>query len=395
MSKLKLPDNYSNIFAEIKEQIEKSQIKVVIAANQELLWLYWNIGNKILYQKQQEGWGTKIIDRLSKDISKEYPKLKGFSSRNLKYMQKFASYYPKSIICVFSELWKYFKEKDFSQQSILMLQSIEDKSNRIVQEVTAQFAEQDFFNSPISRVTWTHHMGIMDKLKDYPRIFWYISNTIEHGISSNIMKMQIDMELFERQVKAKKITNFKNTLPPVQSDFANYLMKDPYIFDFVQAKEKADERNIEEQLERHISKFLLELGQGFSFVGRQYHLEVGDKDYYIDLLFYHLKLRCYVVVELKSGFFNPGDTGQLNFYLNVVNDLIKTDLDNDTIGILLCKSKDKVLAEYALKGYNQPMGIADYELSRSVPANMKSELPNIEELERQLEIDETNEDDGE
>lgn len=387
LQKRELPDNYTIVLKEIKSQIEVSQIKVVLAANQELLWLYWMIGNKILEQKQKEGWGAKVIERLSKDIKKEYPKLKGFSVRNLTYMQKFASYYTAATIIAFSEMWKKLRVEDFTKETILKLESFDNKEDAIVQELTAQFKEQYFLSSPISRITWTHHMGIMDKLKDYPDIFWYMLNTIEHGISSNIMKMQIEMGLYERQVKSKKITNFSNTLPPAQSDLANYLMKDPYIFDFVQAKEKADERDIEEQLEKHISKFLLELGQGFAFIGRQYHLEVGDKDYYIDLLFYHLKLRCYVVVELKSRSFKPGDTGQLNFYLNVINDLVKAEHDNDTIGILLCKGKDEVLAEYALKGYNQPMGIADYELSKSVPENIKSELPDIEDLEKQLEID--------
>ena len=227
MTEIKLPENYSSIFAEIKTQIEQAQIKAVISVNQELLWLYWNIGNRILSQKQQEGWGTKIIDRLSKDLIKEYPKLKGFSTRNLKYMQKFASYYPEHIIHAFTELWGYFKENGFSDKSMLKLQSIDNKESEIVQEHTAQFDSHTFIESPISRITWTHHMGLMDKLKDYPSVFWYVLNTIEHGISSNIMKMQIDMGLFERQVASKKITNFKKTLPPAQSDFANYLMKDP------------------------------------------------------------------------------------------------------------------------------------------------------------------------
>ena len=207
---------------------------------------------------------------------------------------------------------------------------------------------------------------------------------LEHGISRNVLGLQIESGLFERQVKAKKINNFERTLPQPQTDFANYLLKDPYIFDFVQAKEKADERNIEEQLASHITKFLLELGQGFAFVGRQVHFEIGDSDFYADLLFFHTRLHAYVVVELKARPFEPGDAGQLNFYVNVVNDRIKGPQDGNTIGLLLCKGKNEVLAEYALKGYNQPMGISDYQVSRAIPEELKSSLPDISDLENEL-----------
>jgi predicted nuclease of restriction endonuclease-like (RecB) superfamily len=209
-------------------------------------------------------------------------------------------------------------------------------------------------------------------------------NTLEHGISKNILLMQIEAGLFERQIALEKISNFKATLPMPQSDFAHYLLKDPYIFDFVHAKEQADERNIEEQLTQHITQFLLELGQGFAFVGRQYALRVGGKDYYTDLLFYHTKLHCYVVVELKARAFEPGDPAQLNFYINVINDVLKTEQDNDTIGILLCKGKNEIVAEYALRGYNQPIGVADYVLSKAVPERLQSTLPQIEDLEQEL-----------
>jgi len=233
-------------------------------------------------------------------------------------------------------------------------------------------------------------MAIMDKLKDYSQIFWYTINTIEHGISSNILKIQIESNLYERQVKNKKITNFKNTLPKPQSDFANYIMKDPYLFDFVQAKEKADERNIEEQLVKHVTKFLLELGHGFAFVSRQHHLSVGGDDFFIDLLFYHLKLHCYVVVELKARRLKPEDVGQLNFYVSAVDDMIKSEKDNPTIGLILCKGKSEVVAEYSLQGYKSPTGIAEYTLSEMIPEKIKSELPSIEEIEEKLQdIDKT------
>lgn len=328
-----------------------------------------------------------MIDKLSKDIKSEFPKIKGFSTRNLKYMQKFAKYYPQEIIVLFANIWHKSINNEFVQ---LPTAQIENTSAEFMQQPNAQL-EDDFLKSPISKLTWTHNMAIMDKLSSYNEIFWYMANTIEHGNSSNILKMQIDAGLFNRQVNKKTVSNFKVTLPPAQSDFANYLMKDPYIFDFVQAKEKADERDIEEQLTTHISKFLLELGQGFAFIGRQYHLKIGESDNYIDLLFYHTKLHAYVVVELKARKFKPGDPAQLNFYINVINDKLKTDADNDTIGILLCKGKSEVLAEYALKGYNNPISVSDYELSTALPEKLKSTLPQIEDLENELnQIDKRN-----
>ncbi len=250
--------------------------------------------------------------------------------------------------------------------------------------MVAQLEETFFINSIIGKISWSHHLVLLNKVPEMPKRFWYMLNTLEHGISKNILSIQVETGLYERQINDKKVNNFSATLPKPQSDFANYLIKDPYIFDFVQAKENADERNIEEQLTKHITKFLLELGQGFSFVGKQYHLNVGGSDFYIDLLFYHIKLHCYVVVELKAREFKPGDPAQLNFYINVINDNLKTDKDNDTIGILLCKGKNEVLAEYALKGYNNPISVSDYELSKSIPEELKSTLPQIDDLEQEL-----------
>ena len=209
-------------------------------------------------------------------------------------------------------------------------------------------------------------------------------NSLEHGNSRNMLAMKIESRLFERRVVTKKITNFSRTMPSAQSDFANYLLKDPYIFDFVQAKEKADERNIEEQLANHVTKFLLELGQGFAFIGRQVHFEIGQQDFYADLLFYHTKLHCYVVVELKARPFEPGDASRLNFYINVVNDKLKTLSDNDTIGLLLCKGKNEIVAEYSLKGYSNAIGVSDYQISKAVPEELKSQLPAIEDIEEEF-----------
>jgi predicted nuclease of restriction endonuclease-like (RecB) superfamily len=245
-------------------------------------------------------------------------------------------------------------------------------------------SDEVFLKSVVARISWSHHLVIKNKIANTGQRLWYMLYALEHGVSRNVLAMQIESGLFERQIKVKKINNFKRTLPPVQTDFANYLFKDPYIFDFVQAKEKADERSIEEQLANHITKFLLELGQGFAFVGRQVHFEIGETDFYVDLLFYHIRLRAYVVVELKARPFEPGDAGQLNFYVNVVNDKLKGEQDKDTIGLLLCKGKNEVLAEYALKGYHQPLGVSDYKISKAVPEELKSSLPNITDLENEL-----------
>lgn len=378
----KTDKDYIKTLNAIVKTIEQAQVKMVMAANTQLLWAYWNIGNELSFRTKTNAWGAKVIDTLSKDLKKKFPAIKGFSARNLLYMRQFAEAYPAAYIIQLNALWAQVKAN--TQQVVALLKSGTGFANAITQPPVAQFTEADFTGSLIGQISWSHHLVLIDKCPKMANRFWYMLNTLEHGISKNILLMQIEAGLFERQIKLKKITNFKATLPEPQSDFAGYLLKDPYIFDFVQAKENADERNIEEQLTSHISNFLLELGQGFAFVGRQYHLQAGNSDFYIDLLFYHTRLHCYVVVELKARAFEPGDPAQLNFYINVINDKLKTPGDNDTIGLLLCKGKNEVVAEYALKGYNQPIGVADYELSKAVPENLKSTLPQIEELEQEL-----------
>lgn len=253
-----------------------------------------------------------------------------------------------------------------------------------MQQPVAQLPDANFLESILARISWSHHVILMDKVPSLGKRLWYMLNTLEHGNSRNILSMQIEAGLFERQVKAKKINNFSRMLPAPDSDFANYLLKDPYIFDLVQATEKANERNIEEQLTNHITMFLLELGQGFAFIGKQVHFKIGGDDFYADLIFYHTQLHAYVVVELKARPFEPGDASQLNFYINVVNDKMKTKADNNTIGLLLCKGKNNLVAEYALKGYNNAIGISDYQFSKALPDDLKSSLPQIEDLEREL-----------
>lgn len=358
--------DYAALLAEIKQQVKHSQLKAIVSANNQMLYMYWYIGNGILTMQQQQGWGAKVIDRLAKDLKTEFPEQRGFSVRNLKYMRKFAEEY----------------SAEFVQQ--LAAQNQYNQQDVIVQTVSAQF-EALFVQIPLAQISWSHHIALMDKVKSIEERLWYIRSSIQDGWSLSVLEMQIETELYKRQVEAKKVTNFKATLPTTQSDFAAQILKDPYIFDFVTIKGKMDERNIEDQLCTHITKFLLELVQGFSFIGRQYHINVGDQDFYIDLLFYHIQLKCYVVIELKAVAFTPTQTGQLNFYINAVDKTLKTESDHPTIGLLLCKSKNEVVAEYALGGISTPMGVADFTLSKAIPEELKSTLPSIEDLEKELE----------
>ncbi len=337
-SLVNLPSDYPNFIAELKNKIAKERLKTVISANVSMLLLYWEIGNAILKQQKNEGWGTKVIDRMSYDLKQEFPAIKGFSPRNLKYMRKFA------------ETWKDYK---------------------IVQRTVAQ-------------IPWRTNIVLMDKLKDQNLRFWYANKTIELGLSKDVLVFQIESQLHLREGNAT--TNFKEALPPMQSDMAQQVIKDPYIFDFVGNDAHLRELELENNLLQHIQKFLLELGQGFAFVGKQVHLELGGKDFYVDLLFYHLKLRCYVVVELKTGEFKPGYISKLNMYINVVNDVLKHKTDKETIGLLLVKNKNKLVVEYSLAGFKNPIGVSNWEneIVKSLPKEFKSNLPTIEEIESQL-----------
>ena len=334
-----VPSCYTELLKQLKEKIQVAQVKAALAVNAELVRLYWEIGNTILNRQNQEGWGTKVVDRLAKDLKTAFPNMSGFSPRNLKYMRKFAETYP-------------------------------DKT--IVQQVAAQ-------------IPWWHNVILLDKIDNTEKRLWYAQKAIEYGWSRSILTIQIETKLYERQAKNEKISNFSKNLPAPQSDLAQQLLKDPYNFDFLSVGKEAHEREIERGLVKHITKFLLELGAGFAFVGQQYPLEVGGEVFFIDLLFYHLKLRCYVVIELKSTGVKPEYAGKLNFYLSVVDDLVKHPSDNPSIGILLCKDKNKAVAEYALKDINKPIGVSAYQLTEAIPDNLKTSLPTIEELEAELE----------
>ena len=297
MSKISTEKEYITSLNSLIQTIEQIQVKTVLSANALMLWAYWSIGSELSLKIKSNKWGAKIIDNYSKDLKQQFPTMKGLSTRNLVYMRQFAENYPIERIVILNEIWEQVKSN--SKPLVNLIESIENKKVEITQPVVAQLEETFFINSIIGKISWSHHLVLLNKVPEMPKRFWYMLNTLEHGISKNILSIQVETGLYERQINDKKVNNFSATLPKPQSDFANYLIKDPYIFDFVQAKENADERNIEEQLTKHITKFLLELGQGFSFVGKQYHLNVGGSDFYIDLLFYHITLLCSSGIESK------------------------------------------------------------------------------------------------
>jgi predicted nuclease of restriction endonuclease-like (RecB) superfamily len=331
-----VPEGYVDWLADLKTRIHTAQQRATLAVNRELVLLYWQIGRDILARQAAQGWGAKVIERLAQDLRAAFPDMKGFSPRNLKYMRAFAEAWPDA---------------------------------EFVQEVLAQ-------------LPWYHQLALLDKLPGQETRRWYAAKAIEHNWSRNVLVMQIETRLLERSGTA--VTNFAASLPKPQSDLARESLKDPYRFDFLGLTDEAQEREVEKALVKHVTEFLLELGAGFAFVGRQVLLDVGGDEFFIDLLFYHLKLRCYVVIELKGGKFKPEHLGQLGFYLTAVDAQIKHPQDGPTIGLLLCKSKNKVVAEYALRDNAQPIGVAEYKLLESLPAELQTSLPSIEQIEREL-----------
>jgi predicted nuclease of restriction endonuclease-like (RecB) superfamily len=329
-------DNYIAFLQGLKSRIRQAQVKAVLAVNQELITLYWQIGREILAKQQQEGWGAKIIDRLAKDLKREFPDIKGFSRSNLKYMRMFADAYPD---------W----------------------------QMSQQLAGQ---------IPWFHNCILLEKVKDPEQRLWYIQQTVENGWSRAVLEMQIESGLFQRQGGA--ITNFTRTLPQPQSDLAQSLVKDPYNFDFLTLGKEAQERDLERALVERIRDFLLELGVGFSFVGSQYPIEIEGQEYRLDLLFYHFRLRCFVVIDLKMVEFQPEFSGKMNFYVSAVNRVLKHPDDQPTIGIVLCKSKNRTVAELALQGMTQPIGVSTHKIGAPIPDQLKDILPTVEQLELEL-----------
>jgi len=337
-AKAGLPREYADALGAIKQRIQEERLRVVLAANAAMVSLYWDIGQMILERQVRAGWGAKVIDRLAADLHEAFPDMRGFSSRNLKYMRAFAAAWP---------------EREFVQQAA-------------------------------ARIPWFHNCLLLDRVPDAATREWYIMAAAQAGWSRNILALQIDSRAHERHGKA--ISNFRDTLPPTESDLAAQVFKDPYLFDFLGTADPRREREIEQALVDHIQRFLLELGTGFAFVGRQVPLEVGDQDFRIDLLFYHLKLRCYVVVELKAVPFDPAFVGQLNLYLSAVDDMLRHPADQPTIGLLLCREKNRIVVEYALRHLKRPIGVAGWEtkLVEKLPMKLHGSLPTVEEIEAEL-----------
>ena len=398
----------------IGSDLEHTQVRMIASANADMLFHYWKVGHFILYLQKKEGWGSKVIDNLSKAIHSKYPDKRGYSTRNLIYMCQFAKTYPMEILLEMGKVEKQLnspsvdnvlqltsKLNQFTQEPLAQIQVTDNQGNIITQEPLAQLGEisevlsviyqhdinqieEIFKQSAIVRTNWASHVILLNSKLPLGERFWYITQAVANGWSSNVLQMQIETNLFARQIAAKKVSNFSARLPKPQSDLANYLMKDPYIFDMMGQTDKMAEQDIERQLVSHITKYLLEMGSGFAFVAQQKHFEAGDSDFYADLILYNIQLHAYVVIELKATPFKPEYMGQLNFYINVVDDTLRGEHDNKTIGLLLCNGGDKVVAQYALSGYNQPIGVSDYQLSKAIPDNLKSALPTVEEVEEEL-----------
>ncbi len=363
--------DFAALLADVKGRIQAAQTRAVLAVNSELVRLYWDIGRIIDERQQQEGWGAAVIPRLALKLKNELPDLKGFSERNIKLMLAFYREYPDAGEVVQQAVSQLLGASKSPQQVAKIPAPAE------VQPPVAQIPTTMFWSVP-----WAHHVVIVQKVKDLATRRWYMEQTLANGWSRNILALQIDARAHARHGKA--VSNFAALLPEPQSDLAQQTLKDPYIFDFLTLTEPFQERELETELVRHLEKFLLELGQGFAFVGRQYRLDVGDEDFYIDLLFYHLRLRAFVVIDLKKGRFKPEYAGKLNFYCNVVNDRLTHPTDAPTIGLILCQTRDQLLAEYSFAGIDKPIGISTYELTRALPAQLKSALPTVEEIEAEL-----------
>lgn len=331
---------YLDLVQNVREEIRRAQYKAALSVNKELIMLYYTIGKII---NEYKSWGNKFIENLATDIKMSFPDARGYSVRNLKYMSKFASTY----------------------------------------------ADEEFVQTVSAQIPWSHNIAILDKVKDADVREWYIRKTAENGWSHSVLIHQIESGLYERQVVADKISNFEHRLAAPQSELATQTMKDPYIFDFIPFKEDMVERDIEQALVKDVTKLLLELGTGFAFVGNQYHLNVGGDDFYIDLLFYNLNLRCYVVIELKTGEFKPDYAGQLNFYLSAVDSILKKETDNPSIGLLLCKSKNNLVAEYTLRDMSKPIGISEYKVTCNLPEDLSRQLPSIEDIQKRITSGET------
>ncbi len=362
---------YAGLLADIKQRIRTAQVRTAMAGNASMLMLYWEIGGVLVKRQKNEGWGAAILPRLATDLHNDLPEVKGFSVRNLKLMTQFFREYP-NFAAIGQPPVAQLADRSTSHK----------KGQPFVAQLPAESAAAQIWQQAVAQLTWAHNVILIQKVKDLPTRLWYARQAFEHGWSRNVLSLQIQSRAHERHGKA--VTNFQRTLPPPQSDLASQLLKDPYVFDFLTLEKPFHERELETGLLRHLQDFLVELGTGFAFVGRQVHMEVGDNDFYIDLLFYHLKLRCFVVIDLKVGPFKAEYVGKMNFYLNAVDDRLKHATDQRSIGLILCEEKNKIVAEYALRGMDKAIGVSDYQLTRALPKKLQSSLPSIAQLEKEL-----------
>ncbi len=375
---------YLQWFVELKNNIQHSQLQTALQVNKNMLIQYWYIGKQISIKIDEDGWGANVIDQLAIDLANAFPEMKGYSVRNLKYMRKFADYYPELLIVQQPAAQLQKRKKTITQQPATQLKK--SKKNTFVQQVAAQFGKNSFFisNAELVSIPWGHHMLLLDKIEDEKERIWYIENTIKNNWSRAVLKYQMDTDLYLRQIKKKKDSNFHLTLPKAQSDLANQVFKDPYVFHFLQLDENISELDLEKALIKHIQDFLVELGAGFAFVGRQIKFPIGKKERRIDLLFYHLHLRCYIVFELKMEEFEMEHVGQMNTYLNVVNKQLKHQHDNPSIGIILCNGKDSVEVDFALTNIDHPIGVSDYKFIKNLPKGIKDKMPTAKQLQDEV-----------
>lgn len=367
MSQIIQDPGYAVWLRELKVKIKESQIRAALSVNSQLILLYWDLGRQIVEKQENVKWGSGFMNQLSRDLKSAFPDVGGFSANNLRHCRSFYLFYNKSSIC---------------EQAVRKLEEFKNNDPVIWEQAVPKLQDSNkTLLDPLLRIPWGHHVLILKKIKKEDQAIFYISKTIENNWSRSVLEYQIETDLFARQGKA--INNFKNSLPAIQSDLANEILKDPYNFEFLTLSERVKEKDLEEKLVQHISQFLLELGKGFAYMGRQFQFKVGRKDYRTDLLFYHTKLKCYIIIELKVNEFEPEYIGILNFYITAINELIKDDSDQPTIGILLCKNKDDFEVEFSLKDINKPIGVSEYHY-KELPEIIQQNLPPLEDLTAEL-----------
>lgn len=367
VKKLKTDSQYKDWLADLKNKVRRIQIKAALAVNKELLAFYWELGVDIVQKQSTTNWGDKFLSQLSIDLMAEFPGMKGFSKRNLELIRQWHLFYKQANLPV-----------QIAKQPVSQLAGLHDREQS--GQVVDQFVQQAV--AQITHIPWGHNIAIISKCKNIEEALYYVQNTLDHNWSRSVLVHQIESGLYRRDGKA--VSNFANALPSPQSDLARQTLKDPYIFDFLTMSKNFDERELEKSLVDHITHFLLELGAGFAYIGRQVPIQVGERDFFIDLLFYHTQLHCYVVIELKTTDFEPEHAGKLNFYIKAIDEQLRKEGDRPTIGILLCKNRDRLVAEYALSDIHKPIGVSEYQLTQLLPDNLKSSLPSVEEIEAEL-----------